>query len=375
MPVIDMPDIVFSCHKNEDILPLFIALVKCGIGKSSELPYSPTDVQWDSLFNFACEQTLQGIAFAGIEILPNEQKPPKRLLLMWHKVSEQIKEKNIALNKKCIAVSAKFRQLGFDNCILKGQGLSRLYPDPYLRVPGDIDIWLEGGCDKILTYVRKCFPGCKPTYHHVDFPIRKGVSIEVHFTPSWMYSPIRNRKLQRFFSSVSSRQFSNNVSVPEGCFTAPTLEFDRVYLLLHIYRHLFQEGIGLRQMLDYYFVLEHGFTPEEKATAVALLKSFGLVKFASAVMYVLHIMFGLQEENFIVPPHKQRGEFLLGEIIAAGNFGKYDKRYKMVSKENELRHFLNSMRRIARLVMQYPGEALWSPYFKIWHYLWRKRYA
>lgn len=364
-----MPDIA----ANMDTLPLFTALVKCGIGNAGELPYVPTAEQWECMFELACKQTLQGIAFAGIEKLPMEQKPPKRLLLMWHNVSEQIREKNIDLNKKSIAVSAKFRQLGFNNCILKGQGLSCLYPDPFLRAPGDIDIWLDGGSDKILTYVKKCFPACEPTYHHVDFPIKKGVSIEVHFTPSWMYSPIGNRRLQRFFSTTSVLQFSNVTDVPQGNFPAPTLAFNRVYLLLHIYRHLFQEGIGFRQMLDYYFVLDQGFTPREKAATVALLKSFGLVKFASAVMYVLHSMFGLQEEKFLVQPHKRRGEFLLGEIIAAGNFGKYDKRYKMVSKENELRHFLNSMRRIARLAMQYPGEVLWSPYFKIWHYFWRKR--
>ena len=59
--------------------------------------------------------------------------------------------------------------------------------------------------------------------------------------------------------------------------------------------------------------------------------------------------------------------------MLAGNFGKYDSRYAMVPKEKEFSHFVNSMRRTVRLITQYPGEVLWSPYFKIWHKIWRKR--
>ena len=129
----------------------------------------------------------------------------------------------------------------------------------------------------------------------------------------------------------------------------------------------------MRQMLDYYFVLEKGFTPEEKKATVETLASLGLKNFAAATTYVLHRIFGLDPKNFLLPPDNSRGEFLLKEIMTAGNFGKHDNRYSIVSKENEFRHFINSMRRIARLTAQYPSETLWSPYFKVWHWLWRRK--
>jgi hypothetical protein len=106
-----------------------------------------------------------------------------------------------------------------------------------------------------------------------------------------------------------------------------------------------------------------------------MLKILGLKNFASATMYILKEKFGLENEKLIVPPDARRGEFLLKEIMIAGNFGKYDSRYKTVPKENEFAHFINSMKRTLRLVTQYPGETLWSPYFKIWHFLWRKRHS
>ena len=352
---------------------LFFHLIRCGIGKQSKLPHSPNRQQWNALFDIAQKQTLVGIAFAGIKALPKEQLPPKNILFSWHNASELIKKENINLNKKCAAISKKFRQQGFGNCILKGQGIAQLYPEPALRTPGDIDIWLDGGYNRILEYVKKGFPKCRPTYHHVNFPIKKGVDIEIHFTPSWMHNPIKNARLQKFFTENAAIQFNNETRTAESCFPAPTATFNRIYILLHIYRHLFQEGIGLRQLLDYHFVLEHGFSQKEREECKKTLKELGLEKFAAATTYILQEKFGLESEKQIVPPDCKRGEFLLNEVMKAGNFGKYDSRYSIVSKENEFRHFLNSMKRIARLAFQYPGETLWSPYFKIWHFVWRKR--
>ena len=358
-------------QEKRPITELFFSLIRCGIGKEKELPYVPTPEQWHELFDIAGKQTLSGIAFAGIKELPQEQRPPKEILLRWIQISSILQKKNAELNKKSALVAEKFLKEGFRNCILKGQGVAQLYPDPTLRTPGDIDIWLEGGSDKILQYVKQYIKELDPVYHHIDFPVAPGLDIEVHFTPSWMYSPIRNKRLQKFFSSNSERQYSNIIKTGEGQFYAPTLAFNRIYILLHIYRHLFQEGIGLRQMLDYYFVLDKGFTPEEKQECAETLNSLGLKEFAAAATYVLNKIFSLTPDKFIVQPDKRRGEFLLNEIMAAGNFGQYDKRYSIVSKESEFKHFLNSMQRITRLIAQYPQETLWSPYFKIWHWLWR----
>ncbi|MBO5866038.1 MAG: nucleotidyltransferase family protein [Bacteroidaceae bacterium] len=363
-----------NTEKEPSVIELFFSLIRCGIGKQQRLPYTPDAQQWNELFEIAQKQTLTGIAFAGIERLPKEQRPAKELLLQWYSLSIAIKNKNGELNNKCAIVSKKFKSEGFNNCILKGQGIAQLYPDPTLRTPGDIDIWLDGGDTKAINYVKRFFPDCTPTYHHVDFPIAANLEIEIHYRPSWSYNPFANKRLQRFFKENAATQFRNDTTTAQGTFTAPTATFNRVYILMHIYRHLFQEGIGLRQLLDYYFVLQQETTTLEKKEYRKLLKRFGLKNFAAATTYVLQKTFGLESEKQIVAPDKRRGEFLLKEVMLAGNFGKYDNRYNIVSQENEFEHFLNSMRRITRLIFQYPGETLWSPYFKIWHYLWRKRH-
>ena len=361
--------------ENSSIIELFFHLIRCGIGRQGELPHTPSHDEWKELFEIAKKQTLAGIAFAAVERLPQQQRPPKEIILQLYTLCDRIKRENCELDKKADAVSQKFRSEGFNNCILKGQGIAQLYPNPSLRTPGDIDIWLGGGDKKIIEYVRKHIPNSLPTYHHIDFPILPGLEIEVHYRPSWLYNPFANKRLQRFFEENAATQFGNNITTTGGSsFPVPTVAFNRVYILLHIYRHLFQEGIGLRQLLDYYFVLNHGFSQEEGKECAKTLKELGLEKFAAATTYILQEKFGLEREKQIIAPDNRRGEFLLNEVMTAGNFGKYDTRYSMVSKENEFAHFLNSMKRIARLIFQYPNETLWSPYFKIWHYFWRKRH-
>lgn len=359
--------------QERSVTELFFALIRCGIDKGDKLPYTPTDEAWNELFEIAKKQTMIGIAFAGIERIPQEQRPPRSIILKWFTHCEVIKKKNTELNKRCAIISEKFRSEGFRNCILKGQGLATLYPNPQLRMSGDIDIWLEGGSEKILAYVRKFTPDVKPVYHHVDFPIAKDAEIEIHFTPTWMYSPINNKRLQKYINANADAQFENFTKTTEGSFSAPTAAFNRIYILLHIYRHLFQEGIGLRQILDYYFVLSQGITEEERTETLKTLKHLGLQRFAAATMYVLQTIFHLDEKHLLLPANSKDGQFLLNEIMAAGNFGHHDSRYNIVDKEHEAAHFLNSMRRILRLTTRYTSETLWSPYFKIWHYFWRKK--
>ena len=357
---------------NKCIIELFFQLIRCGIGKQSELQSTPTAQQWNELFEIARKQTLAGIAFAGIEGLPQEQRPPKEVLLQWYKLCSIIKSKNVELDGKCAAVSQKFMSEGFSNCILKGQGIAQLYNNPALRTPGDIDIWIDGGDKKVIEYVKRLFPDCSPTYHHVDFPILPGTDIEIHYRPTWAYNPFIDRRLQKFFKENSSTQFMNTVETANGSFPAPTPAFNRIYILLHIYRHVFFEGIGMRQMLDYYFVLQQEITSQEKEEYQRLLKFFGLKRFASATMYALQQMFGLDKEHTLVKPDKRLGKFLIREIMIAGNFGKYDHRYNLGTHVYSFKRAVETIRRSMTLATRFPNELLWSPYFKIWHYFWRK---
>ena len=226
------------------------------------------------------------------------------------------------------------------------------------------------GRDKVLEYVRRHVPNCKPVYHHVDFPVVEGVDIEVHFTPTWMNSPVTNRRLQKFFRSFNFHLSSSNY--PE--LPTPSLAFNRVYILVHIYRHLFAEGIGLRQLLDYYFVLCQDFTEEERQDTMRTLRALKMQRFAAAVMWVLQQVFGMADRYLLTAPNEREGRFLLSEIMLAGNFGQHDERLQHMRGESRLHWGLRKVKRNFRFVRSYPSEVLWSPLFKLWQFFWLKNH-
>ena len=102
------------------------------------------------------------------------------------------------------------------------------------------------------------------------------------------------------------------------------------------------------------------------------LKELGLWKFAGAIMYIMHEVFGMPTSRLIVPPNEKYGKFVLNEVLEAGNFGKHDERNRF--GRSKLGHNLQRVYRDMRLVTYFPAEALCEPLFRIWHFFWRIKY-
>ena len=144
-----------------------------------------------------------------------------------------------------------------------------MYPNPYSRTPGDIDIWVEGEDKRVISFVRSISPHEKACYHHIEFPSYKGVEVEVHYRPSFLLCFWHNRKLQKYYERVKEQQFSHRVMLGEqGEIAIPTAEFNLIFQLTHIYSHLMNEGIGLRQLVDYYYVLCDFFKVYQKSSKI-----------------------------------------------------------------------------------------------------------
>ncbi|WP_317510680.1 nucleotidyltransferase domain-containing protein [Segatella copri] len=235
----------------------FFDFLRFCIGSAKEIPGSLKEVDWKELYAITQKQCLVGFLFDGIKKLPAEHVGmEKELLLQWMAKSQMLEKANVRLNDAAIQVSEWFRKKGFRTCILKGQGNALMYPNPYSRTPGDIDIWVEGGDKRVISFVRSISPHEKACYHHIEFPSYKGVEVEVHYRPSFLLCFRHNRKLQKYYERVKDEQFSHRVMLGEqGEIAIPTVEFNLIFQLTHIFSHLMNEGIGLRQLMDYYFVI------------------------------------------------------------------------------------------------------------------------
>lgn len=355
------------------MLSYFFQLLRQADVAQPALTATPAPAEWKHLLQLARKQALTGVIYGVVSRLPRRQLPPREVLLEWFAESERIRRLNLLINKRTAEVTDLFRREGMRCVVLKGQGVALNYPVPQQRIPGDIDLWVETPRRVLIERLRKVFPRQAVVYHHMECPFFKDVAVEVHFIPSWLNRPVANLRLQRFFRRQSAGQFSNAPVLTESGATmnVPTDSFNCVYLLIHVYRHLFDEGVGLRQLMDYHYLLLHAHDKIDGKQVVTQLHRLGLYNFSRAVMFVLQHVFATPAEMLLTTPDPVRGRFLLHEIMLAGNFGHHDPRIRRRTNETRGERFVRKCKRNLRFLKHYPGETLCMPLFKMGHYAWR----
>ena len=175
-------------------------------GAKSDVNKVIAGIDWQMLYSFAFKQALLGLCFDGIERLgkeyPEELKlnPIGRELLMtWMGKAQQIRRQNMKVNAEAGKLFSMLREDGFRCCILKGQGNALMYPNPYSRTPGDIDVWIDASRERIMEYAQKKFElEDDIRLQHLETSL-DGVPVELHFFPCSMNNPIYHARLQKWF--------------------------------------------------------------------------------------------------------------------------------------------------------------------------------
>ena len=398
---------------------LLFEFLQVAVGNRRSLSGSVTDADWLRLFEFCKKQALIGVGFTAVEKLHVLGVVcPAAIRMQWMALALQIEKRNGLLNEQCKKLTEQYGHDGLSTCILKGQGNCINYPEDLRkrRQCGDIDVWTAPLCDisvavqtgsndveyvtykgfrAVREYVKKqhridgYFEKPVVRYHHIEAPKIDGTDVEVHFRPCYANSPLRNWRMQRWFNDHADVCMKNKTHMG---FAVPTASVNVVYQMCHLFSHYFDEGIGLRQLMDYYFALrvwhndvmeckdlqsqcmwsEGLGTPVMSAQEVmAVIRSFGMGKFAAAVMFVLHEVFAIPTNYYICEPNEKEGRKLLEEIMKGGNFGQYDERGKELKNGGMVKHGVWKLKRVMRLVRSYPEEALWEPVFRVWHLGWR----
>ena len=356
---------------------LFFELIQVAIGRRAYLSHTPEAKEWEMLYHMAENQAVLGVCFAGVKRLQEfDNSVPVSLYMQWLAMAAQIQQRNEDMDKKTAEVWALLNNVGLECAVLKGQGVAEIYEIRdeelgirnnslgMLRQSGDIDVWVKGGFDVVNDFVQKTRPTDDVAYHRFHYNMYPDTEVELHHRPTLMRNLFDDRRLQRWCDSFGTDTF---VMTDKG-FTIPSLEFNRIFILTHIYRHFLFEGIGLRQLMDYYFVLKASPQPSpERESEITLIKRISMQRFAAAVMWVLGHVFGLEREYMLCEPDEKEGRFILDEIMLTGNFGHGDSRYIGHSKVKRMtKHGLH-------LLMRYPSEVIWTPIWLVYHKVWKYR--
>lgn len=362
----------------------FFELIQVALGNRAQLSVIPEEEEWGAIYEEAMRQSVAGVCLAGVERLAAVNggqlvNMPNVLKLKWIGLVEQIKQQNKYVDEQTAKIWKQLKEDGLEAAILKGQGIATLYNlnqnendnenhnhngggslGAY-RQSGDIDIWVKGGYQTVCDYVQRTHPTEDVAYHRFHYDYFKDTEVELHHRPTLMRNLLDDRKLARWYNTFGADSF---VYLKDKGFAVPPLEFNRIFILTHIYRHFLFEGIGLRQIVDYYFVLKSDVRCK-KDDEIETLRSLRLTRFAEAVMWVLHTQLGLEEKYLICGMNEKEGRFVLGEIEQTGNFGYSDTRFGGMSKLRRMtKHGIH-------LLLHYPSEVIWTPIWLIYHKVWR----
>lgn len=345
----------------------YIAFLKYCLDESLPLPENTKNIDWKGMQTWAEQQAIVGIIFSGIEKAEGLISISREELFQWIGYVQRIEQQNRLVNKRCVELVKEFQNAGFDCSILKGQGNAMLYQAPLRRSPGDIDLLVIDKRNTVTQYVKDRYPHTRTAYQHIDYPVFNDVPVEIHYLPIYVNNPFYNLRLQRWFKNKGDGGcLMANLPDGQGKIPVPSVEFNVIYQMSHLMHHFFDEGIGLRQFVDYYFLLKSDVRSQRSDVSLTL-KHLGLWKFAGAVMYVMREVFALEEQYMIAPVDEKRGKTLMNEILKGGNFGKYSG---LTQHSTGGKYFLKHWRNL-HFVREYPSEALCEPIFRTWHFFWR----
>lgn len=370
---------------------LFFELLHVVVGNSTCLSHTPSAKEWKGLYALAYDHALLGVCFSSLNILDKQEQLSEmslQLKMHWLGMAVQIRKRNLLMNQRCVELQRILEQSGFRTYIMKGQGNAALYNNVQnsengcenkefdlstLRQPGDIDIYLEGGYDRVMEYVNKTFPTKEVNELEIHYHCFKDTEVEIHYQPFVMDGP-KNKVLQQFFKEESEACLKNRISLGNsGDICVPTITFNLVHQLVHIHHHLFYEGIGLRQLMDYYFLLlkasDSSVDSIERSKKV--IHQLGLDSFAAALMYVLQIVFGLERDRMLWCPSEKDGIFLLNEIMRSGNFGLSDIRKKGIYQNKWKSFWFVHFKTFCYWRFDH-WAWFWSPICRIRGFIWRK---
>ncbi|MBO5629066.1 MAG: nucleotidyltransferase family protein [Aeriscardovia sp.] len=352
----------------------YIQFLTYCLDESLSLPSCIRDIDWIKMLRWAESQTVVGVVYQGILRAGKSILMPFDVLVEWVGYANQLELQNRIVNDRCLRLIDIFSQKGFECCLLKGQGNALMYLFPLLRSPGDIDLWVRGKTVMdTIDFVRENGTDGKAQYLDVQYGDFDGVKAEIHYRPTFLCNLINNKRIQKWIDEHEEKQFGNDVELPEkmGRITIPTWDFNLIFQLSHMYRHVIQSGIGLRQIIDYYYLLKS----EDRVEITDLhqtLHRLGLYQFACSVMWVLNQKLGLEKQFLITPIDEYRGRFLYGEIMKGGNFGKYDE--ANIKADNRIKKNIQRIKRDIRMMRHFPSECLWEPVFRAYHFFWRMKY-
>ena len=301
------------------------AILRMGLWQRYE-EINVSAIDWNQLLAWAKKQTLLGILFDGIMMLPAEQRPDEGTMMkltMWMAKNRQT---HIRLNHQAAKMMNILAEHDIPSMLLKGQGIAQEYLSPESRQCGDIDLYIgkdnyKKACDLAMGMETA---DLNETIKHTDFKW-EGVEIELHHKAV----DLPSKKAEKYFEewAVEILKHETRSFIPQDetdPITLPSVQYNSIYIFIHMLHHHLSTGVGLRQICDWMMVLHNGYGVIDLDLLKQQLNMAHLMEVWQLMGTILVSYLGLpaNEMPFYNSEMLAKGEKWLRLIDKGGNFGR-----------------------------------------------------
>lgn len=334
---------------------LFFGLLQVALGNKELLPIIPLPKEWISIYEESERQAITGVMLGGIEKLPKEQRPPTQLLLQWIGAGQVIERQGHLVNKAVAELQRLHDNHGVMSVVVKGQVVATYYPNPLERQAGDVDYYCdEYYFQRSIKAIRSSWdvePDQESSNKHVHYE-HDGVTYEGHFLLINLYGKKRDAYWNKLL--MEDRKTMVDIDGVAICTLSPTLHV--LYIFLHLYHHLLELGVGLRQFCDMAVMLRYAVV--ELPLLKESLKFLGMEKAYRACGSILVDHLGLKEERLgyvLDDTDRHYGKKILDVVMYRGNMGHYNKRNGYIGLKHKLESIIIKLAHFFKFWRLAPG--------------------
>ncbi len=353
-------------------------LLRCGIEEEDlYLPHFVNkDTDWEYIFLEAKKQTVLGIVLDGMAHLPKEFLPERNLYLKWCSIVGHIEKNNEWMNKVLCELLERLEKEKVNPVLLKGQGAATRYPFPEHRMCGDIDLYVEKEDFERAKELFESWQGVKQESaeeKHMGYRYQ-GVIVELHHVVNRMSDPRNNRRLKKVIETCSPDGF-RKITITGRTVSILPVELDAFYMLTHVYYHMLEGGIALRQLCDWVMLVKNERKQMDISRFLSYLKQFHFRGMYGAMAYIAVKYLGLKKEMLPITLQEKdskNGEKMMELVMERGNFGHYEKNKLRTFQPGLIRNLKNYIRAYHSCIRFFsfcPREAIWFPIRKLRFYL------
>lgn len=301
------------------IIHAFWELLRCGLREKAPDPVFFQhfgEKEWLNLFSLAEKQTVTGVCFSAVQKLPPSSMPARSLYLKWYQRTFQVIQHHQHIQQTYCKLQKQFHAVSIAPLILKGIAVARYYPEPSLRMTGDIDLFIPADFHKSVDYIANQGIPLVHSNTHDKFNY-DSVSVELH------HSAIN---LPAKANADNTWEDISPITVHDKEYVYETIDVNTTAVLLsvHPFKHLFSWGIGIRHLCDWMLFLEKEHTHIDYPKVIGYLKKNRMERFISAFTAMAVHQLGLEKK--IAQPwitaHTQKAERnLCNDMLFTGDIG------------------------------------------------------